>query len=60
MSAKGAAGLWEVLVCPVLEYGAEIDSGEWKQAEKLQMMAARMVLGVGRGVANEVSWDGGL
>ena len=38
---------------PVLEYGAEVDSGEWEEAEKLQRMAGRMSIGVTK-VANEV------
>ena len=54
LSAGGAAGLWEVLVRPVLEYGAEVDSGEWKVAEKLQTTAGRLALGVGRDVPEEV------
>ena len=54
LSAKGARGLWETLVRPVLEYGAEVDSGRWEQAEVLQRLAGRMCLGVGREVPNEV------
>ena len=42
LSAGAAAGLWEVLVRPVLEYGAEVDSGEWEEEEKLQRMVGRM------------------
>ena len=54
LSAKGAKRLYEVLVRPVLEYAAEVDSERWEEAEKLQRMAGRMCLGVGREVPNEV------
>jgi hypothetical protein len=54
LSAGGAAGLWETLVRPVLEYGAEVDSGAWEEAEMLQVMAGRMALGVGTTVSEEV------
>jgi hypothetical protein len=54
MSAKAAAKLWEVLVMPVLEYGAELESGNWDEAERLQRMAGRIALGVGNSVADEV------
>lgn len=53
LSARGARGLWETLVRPVLEYGAEVDSGKWEEAEVLQRWAGRMCLGVGREVPNE-------
>ena len=32
LRASGAAGLWETLPRPALEYTAEIDAGEWKEA----------------------------
>jgi hypothetical protein len=54
ISARAAKGLWETLVRPVLEYGAEVDSGKWEEAEVLQRLAGRMCLGVGREVPNEV------
>jgi hypothetical protein len=54
MSGKAAARLWEVLVMPVLEYGSELESGNWDEAERLQRMAGRMILGVGNSVADEV------
>jgi hypothetical protein len=38
----------------VLEFGAEIDTGRWEEAEKLQRLVGRMVLGVGQDVADEV------
>jgi hypothetical protein len=53
LSAGGAASLWETIVRPVLEYGAEVDEGEWEEAERLQRMDGRMCLGVGREVADE-------
>ena len=54
LSSWGAASLWEVLVRPVLEYGAELEVTMWEEAERLQRRAGRMVLGVWRSVANEV------
>jgi hypothetical protein len=54
LSAKAAACLWETLVRPVLEYAGELEAGEWEGAELLQRVAGRMVLRVGKGVANEV------
>jgi len=61
LSAAGAKGLWEALVRPVLEYGAEVDSGKWEEAEVLQRRAGRMCLGVGQEVPNaavmgELGW----
>ena len=38
----------------MLEYRAEIDSGAWEEAEKLQVTAGRLALGVGRSVPEEV------
>jgi hypothetical protein len=47
--------LWTTLVRPVLEYGAEVfGEARWEEAERVQRLMARMVLGVGKGVANEV------
>jgi hypothetical protein len=54
LNAGAAAGLWETLVRPVLEYGSEVDSGRWEEAEVLQRKAGRRCLGVGNNVANEV------
>jgi hypothetical protein len=54
LSAKGAKRLYEGLVRPVLEHAAEVDSERWDEAEKLQRMAGRMCLGVGKDVPNEV------
>jgi hypothetical protein len=48
LSALGAAGLYETLVRPVIEYGAEIDSGQWDKAERLQLLAGRLALGLRR------------
>ena len=53
MSAGGAAELWETLVLPVLEYGAEVDTGVWEEAERLQVMAGKLALGVGKGVPED-------
>jgi hypothetical protein len=44
----------ETIVRPVLEYGAEVDKGKWGESKKLQLMAGRMCLGVGREVADDV------
>ena len=54
LSAEGASSLWSSIVRSVLEYGCEVDSGRWEEAERLQRMAGRMALGVGKGVVNEV------
>ena len=54
ISCRGAKALWETLVRSVLEYGAEVDSERWEEAEKLQIFAGRMCLGVGREVPNAV------
>ena len=61
LSSAGAKGLWETLVRPVLEYGSEVDSGKWEEAELLQRRAGRMCLGVGQEVPNaavmgELGW----
>lgn len=54
LTSEGAAALWVSLVKSVLEYGGEVDSDRWEEAEKFQRMAGRMALGVGKGVADEV------
>jgi hypothetical protein len=54
ISPLAAKGLWETLVRPVLEYGSEVDSGKWEDAELLQRMAGRMCLGVGTTIPNTV------
>ena len=54
LSPQAAKGLWETLVRSVLEYGSEVDTGIWEQAEVLQRMAGRMCLGVGVNVPNVV------
>lgn len=54
LSPRAARGLWGSLVCSVMEYGAEVDSEAWEEAEVLQRMAGRMCLGVGRSVPNAV------
>ena len=54
LSSAGAAELWEVLVRPVLEYGAEVDSFKWEESERLQLLAGRMCLGVGKEIGDEV------
>ena len=54
LSSKAAAKLWESLARPVLEHAGALEEGGWEEAELLQRKAGRMVLGVGRQVANEV------
>ena len=54
LSVEGSASLWKAVVRSVLEYGGEIDSGRWEEAEAFQRLAGRMALGVGRRVADEV------
>ena len=46
---------WQILVRPVLEYGAEIWGEKiWKQGELLQMEMGRRVLGVSNLTTREV------
>ena len=54
LSPLAAKGLWETIVRPVLEYGSEVDSGKWEDAELLQRVAGRMCLGVGTTIPNTV------
>jgi len=55
VSAKAILRGWQVLVRPVLEYGAEIwGEKKWKQGEDLQMEMGRRVLGVSKMTTREV------
>ena len=55
ISAKAMLRGWEVLVRPILEYGAEIwGEKNWVKAELLQLEMGRMVLGVSRMTTKEV------
>jgi len=55
LSVPACVKLWEVVVRPVLEYGAEVwGAGEWEEAERLQREVGRMILGVSSKTANEV------
>ena len=46
---------WEVLVRPLLEYGAEIwGEKKWKEGELLQLEMGRRVLGVSKLTTREV------
>ena len=61
MSARGMANLWVALVRPHLEYGVELISDEWAEAEQLQRNIARRVLRCGISVSNaalsgELGW----
>ena len=47
--------IYETFVRPVYEYAGEIGGEkEWRDAEVLQRLAGRMILGVSRATANEV------
>ena len=55
ISAKGVLRGWEVLVRPVMEYGAEIwGEKRWEKGEELQMETGRRTLGVSRMTTREV------
>ena len=54
-SARAILRGWEVLVRPVLEYGAEIwGEKKWKEGEMLQMEMGRRVLGISKMTTKEV------
>ena len=55
ISARAMLRGWEVLVRPIMEYGAEIwGEMRWKEGEELQMEMGRRVLGVSRMTTREV------
>ena len=55
ISVRGLLRGWQVLVRPVLEYGAEIwGEKKWKQGEDLQLEMGRRVLGVSKMTTKEV------
>ena len=55
VSARALLRGWEVLVRPVLEYGAEIwGEKKWKQGEDLQIEMGKKVLGVSKMTTREV------
>ena len=55
ISVKAMLRGWEVLVRPIIEYGAEIwGEKEWKEGERLQMEMGKRVLGVSVKTTNEV------
>lgn len=55
VSAKAMLRGWEVLVRPVIEYGAEIwGEKKWAEAEQLQFEMGRRVLGVSKKTTKEV------
>ena len=61
MSARAILRGWEVLVRPLLEYGAEIwGEREWKEGESLQMEMGRKVLGVNKMTTREAIQGLGL
>ena len=55
---------WQVLVRPVMEYGAEIwGEKNWKEGENLQLEMGRRVLGVSKMTTRKLSkgswgWEG--
>ena len=56
LTAKAAAKVWETLVRPILEYGAEIcGEAKWEEAEKLQREMAKRILGLRESTNNEVA-----
>ena len=63
ISVKGLLRGWQVLVRPLLEYGAEIWGEKiWKKGEALQLEMGRRVLGVSKSTTREViqgSWGWG-
>ena len=55
VSVKAVLRGWQVLVRPVLEYGAEIwGEKKWKQREDLQLELGRKMLGVSKMTTKEV------
>ena len=55
ISARAMLRGWQVLVRPILEYGAEIwGEREWKEGENLQLDMGRRVLGVSKMTTKEV------
>ena len=55
VSARAVVRGWQVLVRPVLEYGAEMwGEKKWKQGEDLQIEMGRRVLGVSKMTTREV------
>jgi hypothetical protein len=55
ISVKALLRGWQVLVRPVLEYGAEIwGEKSWKKGEALQLEMGRRVLGVSKSTTREV------
>ena len=56
LTARAASKIWETLVRPILEYGAEIcGEAEWEEAEKLQREMAKRILGLKESTNNEVA-----
>ena len=56
LSVDSGEKLWQSLIRPTLEYGAEVwGGGDWPEAEKIQNAAGRMLLGLYRATAVEVA-----
>jgi hypothetical protein len=56
LSVKTGIKLWETMVRPILEYGAEIwGGGKWPQADVIQNAAGKALLGLYRTSAEEVA-----
>jgi hypothetical protein len=55
LSVRAASNIWEALVRPILEYGAEVwGEDKWEEAEKLQREMGRRILKCSETTANEV------
>ena len=58
MTVRSGKRIWEALVRPVLEYGAEVWEEEhncrWEEAERLQMKMGKRILGCSSRMSNEV------
>lgn len=56
LSVDSGEKLWQTLIRPTLEYGAEVWSGGgWPEAERIQKAAGRTLLGLYRSTAVEVA-----
>jgi len=56
LSVDSGEKLWQTLIRPTLEYGAEVWGGcDWQEAEKIQNTAGRTLLGLYRTTAVEVA-----
>ena len=60
LSTKAAINAWKALIRPVMEYGAEVIqysrgmTGQWKEADAIQMQMGRRILGCSPKTSNAV------